>query len=67
MGSVIINYLICTVALFVAIVLTCAGGWWSLVGLCLDMLLYVSGELFPKVWKSFWISNLKILSYFNCL
>ena len=27
MGA-LINYLICTVALFVAIVLTCSGGWW---------------------------------------
>ena len=66
MGT-LINYLICTVALFVAIVLTCSGGWWSLAGLCYDGLLFVSGELFPKVWKSFWISNIRILSYFNCL
>ena len=62
-----INYLICTVALFVAIVLTCSGGWLSLVGLCYDGLLYVSGELFPSIWKSYWISNIKILSYFNSL
>jgi hypothetical protein len=55
------------VALFVAIVLTCSGGWWSLAGLCYDGLLFVSGELFPKVWKSFWISNIKILSYFGSL
>jgi len=66
MGSVI-NYLVCTVALFVAIVLTCSGGWWSLAGLCYDGLLFVSGELFPKFWKSFWVSNIRILSYFNCL
>ena len=66
MGA-LINYLICTVALFVAIVLTCSGGWLSLVGLCYDGLLFVSGELFPKFWKSFWVSNIKILSYFNCL
>jgi hypothetical protein len=66
MGAVV-NYLICTVALFVAIVLTCSGGWLSLAGLCYDGLLYVSGELFPKVWKSFWISNIRILSYFGSL
>lgn len=66
MGA-LINYLICTVALFVAIVLTCSGGWLSLVGLCYDGLLYASGDVFPKVWKSFWISNLRILSYFNSL
>lgn len=65
MGSAIINYLICTVALFVAIVLTCSGGWWSLVGLCYDGLLYVSGVLFPSIWKSYWISNIKIMSYLN--
>jgi len=63
----VIVYLICTVALFVAIVLTCSGGWLSLVGLCYDGLLFVSGELFPKFWKSFWVSNIRILSYFNCL
>ena len=63
----VINYFICTVALFAAIVLTCSGGWWSLAGLCFDGLLYVSGELFPQAWKSFWINNIKILSYFNCL
>ena len=66
MGA-LINYLICTVALFVAIVLTCSGGWWSLAGLCYDGLLFVSGQLFPKVWKSFWISNIRILSYFGSL
>ena len=63
----VVNYLICAVALFVAIVLTCGGGWWSLAGLCLGGLLYVSGELFPNVWKSFWVSNIKILSYFGSL
>ena len=66
MGA-LINYLICTVALFVAIVLTCSGGWFSVAGLCFDGLLFVSGELFPNVWKSFWISNIRILSYFGCL
>ena len=49
----VVNYLVCAVALFVAIVLTCSGGWWSLVGLCWCGLLYVSGELFPKFWRSF--------------
>lgn len=63
----VIIYLVCAVALFVAIVLTCGGGWWSLAGLCLCGLLFVSGELFPKLWKSFWVSNAKILSYFGCL
>jgi hypothetical protein len=63
----VINYLVCTVALFVAIVLICSGGWWSLVGLCWCGLLYASGELFPKFWKSFWVSNIKILSYFDLL
>ena len=63
----VINYMICTVALFVAIVLTCSGGWLSFAGLCWCGLLYVSGELFPKFWKSFWVSNIRILSYFNCL
>ena len=63
----ILNYLICSVALFVAIVLTCSGGWYTLAGLCFGGLLYVSGELFPNVWKSFWKTNIKILSYFGSL
>ena len=63
----VICYLVCAVALFVAIVLICGGGWWSLAGLCWCGLLYVSGELFPKFWKSFWVSNIRILSCFNCL
>ncbi len=63
----VINYLVCTAVLFVATVLTCSGGWLSLVGLCWCGLLYASGKLFPKFWKSFWVSNIKILSYFNCL
>lgn len=63
----ILNYFFCTVALFVAIVLTCSGGWISVAGLCFDGLLYVSGDVFPKIWKSFWTSNIKILSYFGCL
>ena len=62
-----VNYFVCTVALFVAIVLTCSGGWWSFAGLCWCGLLYVSGDLFPKFWKSFWVINIRILSYFNCL
>lgn len=63
----ILNYLICSVALFVAIVLTCSGGWYTLAGLCFGGLLYVSGDVFPNVWKSFWKSNIKILSYFGSL
>lgn len=63
----IVNYLVCTVALFAAIVLTCSGGWLSFAGLCWCGLLYVSGKIFPKFWKSFWVSNIRILSYFNCL
>ena len=63
----VIVYFVCTVALFAAIVLTCGGGFYTLAGLCLSGLLYVSGKLFPKAWKSFWISNIRILSYFRCL
>ena len=61
----VIIYLVCTVALFVAIVLTCGGGFYTIAGLCWSGLLYVSGEIFPSIWKSFWVSNFKMLSYFN--
>lgn len=63
----IINYVVCAVALSVAIALTCGGGFYTLAGLFVDGLLYASGKVFPRVWKSFWVSNIKILSYFNCL
>ena len=29
--------------------------------------LYVSGDVFPDIWKTYWTSNMKILAYFNCL
>ena len=54
-------YIICTITLSSVIVLTLAGGWYTFIGLLCCGLLYVSGELFPKVWKNFWVVNLKIL------
>jgi len=61
----VVIYLVCTAALFVAVVLTLSGGWWSLVGLAWCALLYISGLAFPKIWKNFWILNLKITKIFE--
>lgn len=63
----IFNYVVCSVALFVAIVATLSGGLWSLVGLAWSFMLYVSGVAFPTWWKMFWVTNIRILAYFNCL
>jgi len=61
------NYVVCSIALFVAIVATLSGGLWSLVGLAWSFMLYVSGVAFPSWWKTFWVTNIRILAYFNCL
>ena len=63
----VINYTICSAALFVAVVLVCGGGWWSLAGVIWLLLLYISGDVFPYVWRRFWRSNMLILNYFDCL
>lgn len=65
MWTNIFCYLVCTVAICVAVVLTCSGGWWSLAGLCYDFLLFVSGILFPRFWRRCWIVNKKIMSNFK--
>lgn len=63
----ILNYAVCSVCLFVAIVFICGGGLWTLCGFIWSAMLYMSGEAFPEYWKMFWVSNIKILAYFNCL
>jgi len=63
----VLNYLACTALLFVAVLFLCGGGLWSLCGFVWCGLLYVSGEIYPKFWKSFWVSNSRIISYFDCL
>lgn len=60
-------YLLCSISIAVAFILVCAGGWWSLVGLCLCGMLYISVEAFPNAWKMFWLSNMKVLKFFKCL
>ena len=64
MWTKIFNYTICAVALGVTIALTFSGGWFTLVGICLCGILYISGEMFPKVWRDFWITNIKITNKF---
>ena len=67
MKTRVFNYVVCAVALFVAIALILGGGLWSLVGFAWCGLLYVSGVVWPRVWRSFWVSNMRILSLFGCL
>lgn len=64
----VINYLVCTVALFVAIVLVLSGSvLWTLCGLAWCLMLYMWGVVCPKWWKMFWVSNLRFLAHFKCL
>ena len=63
----VLNYMVCTAAIMVAIALILGGGWWSLAGFLWCGLMYVSGELFPALWRSYWRENMRILKHFNCL
>lgn len=67
MAKLVFIYLACTAALMVAVFLICGGGWYSMAGLLWAAVLYVSGDVFPDMWKTYWTSNIKILAYFNCL
>ena len=63
----VLNYLVCSAALFVAVALVLGGGLWSLCGFVLCGVLYVSGEMCPRFWREFWVSNMRILSYLGFL
>lgn len=63
----VLNYMACTAAIIVAFVLILGGGWWSLFGLFWCGLLVASGEAFPRAWRRFWIANMRIWRYFDCL
>lgn len=63
----VLNYFVCSAALFVAVALVLCGGLLSLCGFVLCGVLYVSGEMWPRFWRAFWVSNIRILSYFGCL
>lgn len=63
----ILNYVVCSGCLLVAVALVLSGSLWSLVGFAWCGLLYASGEMFPSFWRRFWINNIMILNYFNCL
>lgn len=61
------NYVLCSGLLFLAVALVLSGGWWSFVGLLWSLLVYISGDIFPTMWLSFWRSNMRIMRYFDCL
>lgn len=63
----VLNYFVCSTALSVAVALVLVGGLWSLCGLVWCGVLYVSGEIWPRFWRAFWVYNMRILSYFGCL
>lgn len=63
----LVNYIICSAALFVAAALVLGGAWWTFLGLLWCALLYISGDLYPTIWRRFWVANMRILRYFDCL
>lgn len=63
----IVNYIVCSMAICAAIILTTAGGFHSLVGLVVCGLIYLSALKCPTWWKMFYKTNLKILNYFGLL
>lgn len=63
----ILNYMACATAISVAVVLTLSGGWLTVAGVCVASLVWVSGEIFQRAWKMFWVSNMKIMKHFNLL
>lgn len=63
-----INYVVCSVALFITIVLVLQSSlMMKVAGFMFAALLYVSGQLWPTFWRRFWITNARILNYFDCL
>lgn len=58
---------ICSIALFIGACLLVCGGWYSVASLLWFAMCYVWGEVCPVFWKRFWIQNMRILAYFNCL
>ena len=66
--KLIFNYLVCSLALLVAIVFLRSGSLvCTLGGLAWCLMIYMWGVVCPKWWKMFWVSNLRILAYLNCL
>lgn len=63
----IFNYIICSLAISVAVILTTAGGFYSLIGIAVCGLIYLSALKRPTWWKMFYRTNLRILNYFGLL
>jgi len=63
----ILNYVVCSGCLLVAVALVLSDSLWSLVGFAWCVVLYASGLRFPAFWRRFWRSNIRILRYFDCL
>lgn len=63
----VLNCMACGLGLFLAVVFVLGGGLWSLLGFAWCGVLYVSGELWPNVWRDFWISNARILKTWGML
>lgn len=63
----IINYTFCSLAICIAIIMTISGGWQTLVGICLDGIIWYSMLVMPTWWRMFYKTNLRILNYFGLL
>ena len=62
----VINYLACGGAIGIATILSLSGVLTlTVMGLFLFCALLVSARFFPKYWKMFWMTNMRILKLFN--
>lgn len=64
----ILNYTVCSFALFVAMVMMISGSLvWTALGLAWCGMLYATGVAFPNYWKRFWVTNIRILAHMGLL
>jgi hypothetical protein len=60
------NYIVCTLALSLVVVLCFSGALLpTFIGIVWAVLLYASGRRWPKFWRRFWVTNLRLLHFFE--
>lgn len=61
------NYIISSLLISVTLLAILGGGWWSMGGFIMLVILVFIFSKWPKMWRDFWLTNARILAYFNCL
>lgn len=63
----IVNYIVCTAVIMLAVVLCVSAVPVLMVGgIALFVGMYCSGRIWPRYWQTYWVSNRKILRHFDC-